>query len=62
MTGRPQAAGSDAVASLGVPQPAVASQKARLLRARAAGSAPSTSGAAGAHLFEAIGKWDTSDC
>ena len=54
--GRPQAAGSIAAASVGVPRPAVASPNARLLRAWSAGGAQSTSGAAGAHLFEAIGK------
>jgi len=60
VTGRARAAGGNAAASLGVPRPGVASSKAKVLRSRAAGGAPSTSGAAGAHHFEAIAKWDTS--
>jgi len=61
ITGRPRAAGSNAASSLGVPRPAVASPKTWVFRARAAGGAPSTCCAAGAHQFEVIAKWDMSE-
>jgi hypothetical protein len=61
VTERPQAAGSNAAASVGVRRSAVASPKAKVLRVRAAGVAPSASDAAGAHRFEAIAKWKTSE-